>query len=296
MLIDFHTHTTASDGALAPAELLHRAAEAGVRQLAITDHDTVAGYLEVAAHYTRIHPGLSLVSGIELSCCWSATTVHIVGLGMDCQHPALIEGVTTLGKARLQRAERIAERLEKLGFQGALAGARAAAGRSQIGRPHFAAWLVAEGHVADAHEAFDRYLGAGKTGDVKAFWPELDRVCRWIVDSGGVAIIAHPLKYKFTRMKLQRLVVDFKAAGGCGVEIASGRQTGDQLAQLSRLARENDLLVSGGSDFHRDSPWASPLGVELAARPGLEPVWSRLGDSAAPAGDCPGVGSGTVVG
>lgn len=275
MLIDFHTHTTASDGALTPCELVDRALAGDVDLLAITDHDTVAGYQSAAAYYTQSRGKMRLISGIEFSCRWSNTTVHILGLGMDCDHAAMRQGLDVLERARAERGERIARRLGACGFHGALAGAQARAGASQLGRPHFAAWMVDEGHVADHAEAFDKYLGQGKTGDVKAFWPELAQVVDWIVAAGGVAVIAHPLSYRFTRMKLRRLVVDFIAAGGQAIEILSGRQSPDQLSQLRRVAIEFDLEVSLGSDFHRDGPYSAPLGVELPHLEGLPGVWKR---------------------
>jgi predicted metal-dependent phosphoesterase TrpH len=129
--------------------------------------------------------------------------------------------------------------------------------------------------VADAGEAFDRYLGQGRRGDVKAFWPDLAEVTGWIAAAGGVAVLAHPLKYRFTRMKLRRLALDFRSAGGRAIEIVSGRQTPDQVAQLSRLAAELDLEVSVGSDFHRDSPYGPRLGVELPPLRGVRGVWER---------------------
>lgn len=284
VLIDFHTHTAASDGALSPRDLVALARDRGVGMLAITDHDTVAGYRAVAAEagaqHTHGEPGqtiaaLRLVPGVELSCRWSATTIHILGLGMDCDHPAMGEALDLLHGARIERGGKIAQRLEALGFPGALDGALAEAGDSQLGRPHFSAWMVAQGHVEDHNQAFDRYLGQGKTGDVKAFWPELARVVEWIVAAGGVAVIAHPLKYKFTRMKLRRLVVDFVAAGGRGIEIASGYQTQDQTSQLRRLAGEFDLEVSLGSDYHRDGPYSPQPGVEIPVLDGLRGVWER---------------------
>jgi predicted metal-dependent phosphoesterase TrpH len=275
VLIDFHTHTTASDGALAPGELVERALAAGIARLAITDHDTVAGYRAAAACCARQPVPLQLVSGVEFSCCWSGTTVHIVGLGMDCDHPAMLRGLRAQEQARGERAVIIARRLGALGFSGALAGAEAHAGESQLGRPHFAAWLVASGHVADHNEAFDRYLGQGRTGDVKTFWPTLGEVIGWIADAGGQAVVAHPLKYRFTRMKLRRLVADFIAAGGAAIEILSGRQTAEQSLQLQRLAREFDLEVSVGSDFHRDTPYGPQLGVESPQLRGLRGVWER---------------------
>ncbi|WP_238946806.1 PHP domain-containing protein [Seongchinamella unica] len=274
MLIDFHTHTTASDGALTPAEMLGRAAAAGIGLLAITDHDTVRGY-RAAQAISSDYPEVHLVPGIEYSCRWSATTIHIVGLGMDCDHPAMVEGLAVLDAARIERGEKIAQRLERRGFEGALAGAVAEAGESQLGRPHFSAWMVAQGHVRDHNEAFDKYLGQGKPGDVKAFWPELAEVVQWIAQAGGVAVIAHPLKYSFTRMKLRRLVKDFVAAGGQAMEVLSGRQTPDQSHRLQRLADEFGLQVSAGSDFHRDGPFNPDLGVELGRLQAATGVWQR---------------------
>ncbi|MCB1675750.1 MAG: PHP domain-containing protein [Halioglobus sp.] len=275
MLIDFHTHTTASDGALAPAELVERALAGNVQLLAITDHDTVHGGAAAARHYTHKSSRMRLIPGIEFSCVWSGTTVHILGLGMDAAHPAMVGGLARLDLARRARGEKISSRLEARGFGGALAGAVAEAGQSQLGRPHFARWLVAQGHVRDENEAFDKYLGQGRTGDVKAFWPGLVEVVRWIVAAGGVAVIAHPLKYRFTRMKLRRLIIDFVAVGGGCLEILSGRQSADQVGRLAALAREFELEVSVGSDFHRDSTYGPQVGVELPRLEGLRGVWER---------------------
>jgi predicted metal-dependent phosphoesterase TrpH len=278
VLIDFHTHTAASDGALSPRDLVALARERKVGMLAITDHDTVAGYLAAARALEMEQPrveNLRLIPGVEFSCRWSGTTIHILGLGMDCEHRAMREGLDLLNTARIERGKIIAHRLEALGFAGALDGALREAGDSQLGRPHFSAWMVAQGHVADHNQAFDKYLGQGKTGDVKAFWPELAQVVSWIVAAGGVAVIAHPLKYKFTRMKLRRLVVDFIASGGAGIEITSGRQTPDQSAQLRRLATEFSLEVSVGSDYHRDGPYNPQPGVATPELEGLSGVWER---------------------
>lgn len=275
MLIDFHTHSTASDGALSPAELVARARLAGVRLLALTDHDTIAGYAQIQASAIAETDALRLIPGIEMSCRWSATTIHVLGLGMDIDHPAMQEALAVLQQARQDRAARIAERLEQRGFSGALAGALQHAGDSQLGRPDFAAWMVEQGHVKDHAQAFDKYLGQGKTGDVKAFWPELAQVVRWIVDAGGVAVMAHPLKYRYTRMKLRRLLLDFRAAGGQATELLSGYQTSDQTEQLRRLAHDLNLEVSVGSDFHRDGPYSPQVGVELPAIDGLIGVWQR---------------------
>ena len=281
MLIDFHTHTTASDGALTPEALIDRALARGIDLFAITDHDTVAGYRAARAYYTGISAQMMLIPGVELSSRWSGTTIHVVGLGMDCEHPTLAAGLARLDRARLDRGAQIATRLARLGMPGALEGALEHAGQSQLGRPHFAAWMVESGHVRDAAQAFDKYLGQGKTGDVKAFWPEMAEVTGWIVDSGGVAVVAHPLKYRYTRTKLRRLLVDFRAAGGRAMELACGHQQPDQVAQLRRLAQELELAVSAGSDFHRDGAYAPPLGVELRHLAGLPGVWEQFQTAAA---------------
>jgi predicted metal-dependent phosphoesterase TrpH len=275
LLIDFHSHTTASDGALSPRELIDRALAANLSLFAITDHDTMAGYRAAAEYYTHNPGEMRLIPGVEFSCRWSGTTIHMVGLGVDELHPAMEQGLSLLARARVERGKKIGDRLAAKGFSGAYAGASEKAGESQLGRPHFAAWMIEQGHVRDFNQAFDKYLGQGKIGDVKAFWPELAEVTEWIVASGGVAVIAHPLKYRFTRMKLRRMVSDFKAAGGLGIEVLNGRQTPDQTSQLKRLALEFELEISGGSDFHRDSTYSPKLGVELRQMGSLRGVWQR---------------------
>ncbi|MFN2328131.1 MAG: PHP domain-containing protein [Chromatocurvus sp.] len=259
-VVDFHTHTLASDGALTPAALLARASAAGVAMLAVTDHDTVDGYRQICDSASA--SGVALVSGVELSSQWSGVGVHVVGLGFDANAPSLVDGIAFLQAARAGRAEEIASRLEKRGFTGALAGAIACAGTSQIGRPHFARWMVDAGHVPDLGAAFDRYLGRGKIGDVKACWPTLASVTGWLAEAGGIAVLAHPLQYRLTRMKLRRLLTDFRAAGGRGLEILSGRQEAAQTGAMARLAADFNLYASVGSDFHRDSPYGPSLGVE----------------------------------
>jgi hypothetical protein len=272
VLVDFHTHTNASDGALAPAALLERARAAGIAALAITDHDTLAGYRAAAP----LAQGLVLYPGVELSCQWSGATIHVVGLGVRVDDPTLAAGLARLQSARQQRAETIAGRLASRGFPGALAGARAIAGDSQLGRPHFARWLVEAGHLPDEATAFKRYLGRNKPGDVKAFWPGLAEVTGWITAAGGLAVLAHPLHYKFTRMKLRRLVTDFAGAGGAGLEVVSGRQAPGQATALVQLAADFDLAVSVGSDFHADTPHGPRLGVASAPFAGQPNVWTRL--------------------
>jgi predicted metal-dependent phosphoesterase TrpH len=272
VLVDFHTHTTASDGALTPQQLLERAADAGVECLSITDHDTVRGVRAAASSPT----GVTLVNGVELSCVWGRANIHVVGLDIDCSHSGIVSLLASLDSARQERARAIGERLEREGMPGAYEGALDIAGDSQIGRPHFAEWLVRQGHVSDAGEAFNRWLGRGKTGDVKTYWPALSSVVEAVVAAGGIAVLAHPLKYGMTRMKLRALVQDFVTAGGAAIEVVSGRQTADETAQLRRLADEFALAMSLGSDFHREWQYGPDLGVSSDLVPAGRGVWEQF--------------------
>ena len=271
MLADLHCHTTASDGGLPAITLVDRAIERGVELLSITDHDTLDGYLAAKQHAQA--RGLSLVSGIELSSTWAKLNVHVVGLQVDVQSPQLLEAVAKQKVARQQRARMIGQRLEKKGCANAYEGALQIAGDSQIGRPHFAQFLVAEGYVSSIRQAFKKYLGAGKPGDVKAIWPEMQQVVRWIVDSGGIPVLAHPLHYKLTATKLRAMISDFKAAGGLAIEVVSGVLPNDKVKYVAQLAEQFDLHASCGSDFHHpDSLW-SDIGKMSDLPKHLTPVW-----------------------
>ncbi len=278
MIVDFHTHSLASDGALSPIELLRRAKAAGVQQFALTDHDTTAGYL--AVRHTSEAKEIGLISGVELSCRWATTTIHVVGLNFDADAPEMTAMVEKLTQAREERAEKIATRLAGVGIDDALEGAKAIANGSQIGRPHFATWMAEAGAVDSAAEAFDKYLGAGKIGDVKMFWPPLSDVVQAITRAGGVAILAHPLKYRLTGMKLRALINDFKAAGGGAIEVLNGRQPETDLKRLSQLAEGNGLMCSVGSDFHRDFEYGPKLGIDVERLPNGAYVWDALEASA----------------
>ena len=278
MIVDFHTHSLASDGALAPIELLRRAKAAGVQQFALTDHDTTAGYL--AVRHTSEAEEVGLISGVELSCRWATATIHVVGLNFDADAPEMTATVEKLTQAREERAEKIATRLAGVGIDDALEGAKAIANGSQIGRPHFATWMAEAGAVDSAAEAFDKYLGAGKIGDVKMFWPPLSDVVQAITRAGGMAILAHPLKYRLTGMKLRALINDFKAAGGGAIEVLNGRQPETDLKRLSQLAEGNGLMCSVGSDFHRDFEYGPKLGIDVERLPNGAHVWDALEASA----------------
>ena len=261
MIVDFHTHSSASDGALSPEHLLERALDAGVQKFAITDHDKLAGYLQVCE--LPLADRVGLIPGVELSCRWAKSTIHIVGLNFDPAAPQMLSIVEQLTKARRKRAKTIADRLAGVGIPNALEGAIAIAAGSQIGRPHFAQWMVDTGVVTSLNQAFDRYLGNGNVGDVKAYWPSLAEVTEAIVASGGEAIMAHPLKYRLTGVKLRAMLNDFIASGGTALEVLNGRQIDAERRRLVTLASELGLKVSVGSDFHKDLTYGAPVGVAV---------------------------------
>lgn len=273
ILYDLHTHSHCSDGQLSPTELVSLARSRGVKVLALTDHDTVAG---VAQAQAAADHEIQVIAGVEFSALWKGRGVHIVGLQVDIQSSVLQAAIHQQESARGQRAKTIAERLEKAGITGALEGALHYAGDGVVGRPHFAQYLVDAGYVTTFAQAFKRYLGSGKPGDVKQCWPELATVVSWIKDSGGLAILAHPDKYDLTRTKLYSLLDDFVAAGGHGLEVVSGQQAKSVTMNMARAASDFSLLASCGSDFHATGQSWQALGhfPELPAH--CQPVWQHF--------------------
>ncbi|KXO10330.1 PHP domain-containing protein [Marinobacter excellens] len=272
--IDLHCHSTASDGALTPEDLVARAAEQGVSHLALTDHDTIAGLAQARARGQEL--GLSLISGVELSCVWRSHTIHVVGLDFDEADSAFLEALAQQNENRWQRARLIADRLARLKVDGLLEKATALAGGDVPGRPHFAQVLVNAEVVPKTAHAFKRYLGSGKPGDVKACWPELSEVVQWITDAGGIAVLAHPRKYRLTATRLRELTADFRRAGGRAIEVSVSGQSSGDLGFVAELARREQLLASQGSDFHfPGAPWCE-LGRIMKMPEGLEPVWHHF--------------------
>lgn len=278
MIFDLHSHTHFSDGSLSPDALVARAQQQGVGVLAITDHDTIAG-LEIAQK-AAAECGIILINGIEFSSQWGKGGVHIVGLGIDIHSSALHEAIKYQDDARVSRALAIAARLAKSGFPDALSGAQALAGEATIGRPHFAHYLVSIGAVKNINAAFKRYLGAGKSADVKYQWPLMQQVIGWIHAAGGRAVLAHPAKYALTRTKMCALIADFAQAGGDAVEVTSGLQPTGIAEDLAKIINSCNLYASCGSDFHiPDQPWQE-LGRFTPLPASVRPVWELLDCSA----------------
>jgi len=271
---DLHVHSDCSDGVLPVDALVERLAAHGVEQFALTDHDTVVG-LEDAARSAAEH-GLGFVDGIELSCSLHGRTVHIVGLGIDPGHPALTAVLHRLDTLRTERAHAVAQRLEAAGIDGALARTRHLAGHDRITRTHFARMLVAEGHARDNKAAFQRHLADGKHAAVKSPWISIEEAVAVIHDAGGLAVLAHPLRYASTHARRRRTVAAFVAAGGDALELSTAAQsTSGANDQLSRYAAERGLMGSLGSDFHDPGQHWIRLGDLPALPSAVTPIWAH---------------------
>lgn len=271
-VIDLHCHSTASDGDLSPTEVVLRAHQKGIKVLSLTDHDTLRGLCEARVQAESV--GMQFVSGIEFSCVWNNFTVHVLGLNVDEGTDVMREAEAHQQDARIQRAQLINEKLSKKGLPETLELAESYAAGGPPGRPHFAKALIELEAVNDFAEAFKKYLGAGKPGDVKVLWPSIGTVIEWISSAQGKAVIAHPRKYNMTLTKLRSLIESFKLLGGDGIEVLVSGQKQGEAGLLADLCLRYGMDASLGSDFHSPKfPWAD-FGA-LPKLPSLvNPIWS----------------------
>lgn len=272
---DLHCHSVISDGTLTPEELAARAKAHGVDLWALTDHDEIGGQARAAAAAAEC--GLDYLTGVEISVTFLHQTVHIVGLGFDANNAQLAQGLQQTRGGRSQRAREMADDLARVGIKGAFEGALTYAGNPDlISRTHFARFMVETGVCKDTYEVFRKYLTEGKPGYVEHRWASLRDAVHWITECGGVAVIAHPARYKFTPNEEFALFTEFKAHGGRGVEVVTGSHTAAEAVQYADTAREFGLAASRGSDFHSPDESHTDLGT-LPLLPGnLQPVWELL--------------------
>jgi hypothetical protein len=269
---DLHAHSTHSDGLLAPAAVVARAAARGVEVLALTDHDEVSGLVEARA--AAAEAGITLVAGSELSVSWDRLTIHIIALGIDSENAMLAQGLAAIRTGRTLRARRIADALAEAGIRGAYEGAmQYVTSERLISRTHFARYLVDAGHVGEVRDVFKRFLVPGKPGYVAHQWATLGQAVGWIRAAGGQAVLAHPGRYKVTRSGMRRLLSEFRDAGGDAVEVLSPSHTPAQVAEYAGLARVFGLRGSCGSDYHGPGESRLDLGDLPALPSGVVPVW-----------------------
>ena len=271
---DLHAHSTYSDGLLAPSALVERAAARGVDVLALTDHDDTGGLAEATAAAGAC--GLTLVAGAELSVSWEVHTIHVVALAIDPSNPALDAGLAAIRSGRDARAHRIAESLARAGIAGAYEGARRyVTSERLISRSHFARFLVEAGHAREVKDVFRRYLTVGKPGYVAHAWASLPDAVAWIHAAGGLAVLAHPGRYRVTATGMRRLLSDFRDAGGDALEVLSPSHTAAQCAEFATHARTFGFMASAGTDYHGPGESWLDLGDLPDLPAGVVPVWSK---------------------
>jgi len=274
---DLHCHSVVSDGTLEPEALAARARANGVDLWALTDHDEIGG--QHRARTAALAQGMSYLTGTEISITFAGTTVHIVGLGFDPDDAALKAGLRATRGGREERAREMAEGLQKVGIPGAYEGALRYVGNPElISRTHFARHLVETGVCNDTSEVFRRFLVEGKPGFVPHRWATLGDSVRWITQAGGMAVIAHPGRYKFTPNEEYALFSEFKTHGGRGVEVVTGSHTMADYAKYADTAIEFGLLASRGSDFHSPDESHIDLGTLPPLPKNLSPVWEALSE------------------
>lgn len=272
---DLHCHSVVSDGTLTPEELAPRAKTNGVELWALTDHDEVGGQERAAAAARQV--GLPYLTGVEISVTFANVTVHIVGLGFDPADRALVNGLRQTRGGREERARQMGVELARAGIPGAFEGAMKYVGNPDlISRSHFARYIVESGHCPDTNAVFRKYLAEGKPGFVPHRWASLGDAVKWIIGAGGIAVIAHPARYKFTANEEFALFNEFRAHGGRGVEVVTGAHSQADYVKYAEFCSEFDLLASRGSDFHSPDESHTDLG-KLPDLPGsVTPVWSLL--------------------
>jgi 3',5'-nucleoside bisphosphate phosphatase len=244
---DLHIHSTASDGKLSPTAVIEHAASRGLDTIALTDHDSIDGVME--ASHAAANREMTLISGAEISCTWHGITIHVLALGIQCVD-ALDNLLQRLQAIRQQRGKQMGQKLEQAGITNALAGTQALVGSGCVTRTHYARYLYEHGHVKTMQDAFRKYLLRGKPGYVNVTWAGLDEAVSAIHDSGGLAAIAHPNRYPLTNSKCERLLSEFCACGGDGLEVVAPSMRPEETLRYAKLARQFGLLASRGSDFH----------------------------------------------
>ena len=270
--VDLHCHSNISDGVLTPAALAARAQANGVDLWALTDHDELGGIRAARAAATEL--GLSHVPGVEISVTWANTTVHIVGLQIDENNLQLEDGLKDTRSGRERRAREMAAQLERVGISGAFDGAlKFVSNPDLIGRTHFARFLIEAGVCENVTAVFKSYLIEGKPGYVPHRWATLSQAVGWIRGAGGVAVVAHPGRYRFARLVQDEFFNAFKDLGGTAIEVMTGSHSVDQYAEYAKVAMRYGFQASRGSDFHSPGESRVDLGTLPACPDGLTPVW-----------------------
>jgi predicted metal-dependent phosphoesterase TrpH len=270
--IDLHSHTTHSDGKLSVEALLMRAEQMQVDVLAITDHDCVNGIAPALDIIKKNNQKLQLISGTEISTKWHAFEIHILGLDVDHTDTKFTQRLASQLEKRQIRAEKISQKLSKLGFDNVLDDAQKLVHTGCISRAHIAQVLVDRGVCANFQQAFTHYLGKNKKAFVSADWISIEQAVTWIHEAKGKAVIAHPFHYDMTTKWLRRLAHEFKGYGGDGMEVQHPNLAKKKHDLMVDVAIDAGLSGSAGSDFHAPSKWTE-LGRRLHLPESILPIW-----------------------
>lgn len=277
MKADLHLHSTASDGTLEPGELVALAAELGFTHLALTDHDSVDG-LARATDAAR-DCGVTLIPGVELS-CGAQKEIHILGYGFDPYDERVLEFCRTRTMERQERAAKMVRQLCENGVEISLDRVMELA-RGVVARPHVARVLVEAGYANSVSSAFDKYLLPGKCGYVPKAEVKVAEAAKLIAGAGGVAVLAHPMELKMGEMTLESLVHEWHGQGLAGIEVYHPSAANNSLPFLLHLAEREEMLVTGGSDFHGPQVRQSCIGDGLdrwtTAEADVQKLLNRIG-------------------
>lgn len=275
-MIDLHCHSTVSDGALSPTQVVQLAHKNGCTLLALTDHDHTGGLYEARQAAQAL--GMLFINGVEISTTWRGRTIHIVGLDFDIDNLILQNLLARLRSGRIERLAKIVDKLEKKGIKGAFEGALSlASNREMVSRTHLADWLVQQGYARNKQNAFIKYLGDGKCAAVKHEWATLDEVVHAILTANGLAIVAHPMRYTLSTGARRSLLEEFSHLGGQGMEVHSGNCNLNDRVNYALLAQHYNLFASVGSDFHRLNDFSGgTLGVCPSLPVICQPIWTQF--------------------
>lgn len=276
MKVDLHCHSHYSDGTLTPTEVVDLAFANGVELFALTDHDSIAGLSEARQRSNNV--GMQMINGVEVSVSWKSYTIHIVGLNIDTAHFAINSLLEKNASFRQQRVDRMVEKLLTLDIDVQPYLNKVIPEKGLVTRTHLGRALVEMGVVNKMDKAFKKYLGKGKCAYVEGDWVSLLEGIEAINESGGSAVIAHPMRYRIGATRLEALVKDFAEAGGKALEVVTATQDVNQQRRCLQLAKDYNLYASIGSDFHSlDQPWAI-LGRCPDLPSAAKPVWEIFND------------------
>jgi predicted metal-dependent phosphoesterase TrpH len=278
LMIDLHTHSSASDGSLSPGGLIAEAAKQGLKAIALTDHDTVQG-LDEAKRAAKARE-IVFIPGIEIQINWSKKDeggeFHLLGLGLRCQSSYFDDAVAELGRRREKRNLEIMDRMYELNIEAGYADVTALSGGHSVGRPHFAALLVNRGIVKNREQAFSRYLSRGKPLYVPKAGLEFDEAVAAIKSAGGIAVLAHPMSLYVAWGKLPELVKNLKERGLDGLEAWHPTAKARSCRRLEALGKSLGLYITEGSDYHGEARPERRLGLTAGGRKIADSVLEAL--------------------